>query len=254
MASRNNWTREQHLAAFNVYSRLPFGKMHKTNPEIIELAEWIGRTSSAVAFKLSNFASGDPVLQERGIGGMPHGAKGEAEIWKEFHDDPEDLAYASEKAYAALRGEKVDTALLDDEIEVLGEDREAMVKVRVNQQFFRKRVLSAYEHRCCVTGLGIHKLLFASHIVPWAKDKKNRLNTRNGLCLNALHDRAFDLGLMWVADDFTIHFSERVMDEDDLLDAQWLVGFEGAKLRLSDKFSPDPDLLSRHREITRSNS
>ena len=254
MASRNNWTRDQHLAAFNLYSRLPFGKMHKTNPQIIELAKLLGRTPSAVAFKLSNFAAGDPVLQKRGISGMAHGAKGEKEIWQEFHDDPETLAFASEKASAALRGDTVDSALTDEENEVLGVDREAFVKVRVNQQFFRKRVLSAYEHRCCVTGLGMPNLLVASHIVPWAKDQKNRLNTRNGLCLNALHDRAFELGLMWVADDFSIHFSERLMDEGALLDARWLIEFEGAKLRLSEKFSPDPELLSQHREIALSKS
>jgi len=38
----------------------------------------------------------------------------------------------------------------------------------------------------------------ASHIVPWAEDERNRLNPRNGLCLNALHDRAFDRHLMWI--------------------------------------------------------
>jgi len=249
MPSRNNWTREQHLAAFNLYSRLPFGKMHKTNPEIVELAELLGRTPSAVAFKLSNFAAGDPVLQKRGISGMAHGAKGEKEIWQEFHDDPETLAFASEKASAALRGDSVDSTLTDEENEVLGVDREAVVRIRVNQQFFRKRVLSAYEHRCCVTGLCMPKLLVASHIVPWSIDKKNRLNTRNGLCLNALHDRAFDLGLMWIEDDFTVSFSEALLDDPSLRDAKWLVSFSGSKLRLSEKFSPDIKLLRRHREI-----
>jgi len=39
-------------------------------------------------------------------------------------------------------------------------------------------------------------LLIASHIVPWSKDKQNRLNPRNGLCLSALHDKAFDRGMI----------------------------------------------------------
>ena len=69
-----------------------------------------------------------------------------------------------------------------------GREREATVRLRVNQSFFRDRILSAYNFRCCVTGLTVQPLLTASHIIPWAEDEKNRLNPRNGLCLNALHD------------------------------------------------------------------
>lgn len=77
----------------------------------------------------------------------------------------------------------------------------------MNQSFFRSRILSAYDYRCCVTGLTVRPLLVASHIIPWSEDAANRLNPRNGLCLNALHDRAFDRGLMWIEPDFTIRFS-----------------------------------------------
>jgi len=38
-------------------------------------------------------------------------------------------------------------------------------------------------------------LLVASHIVPWRSDPGNRLNPKNGLCLSAIHDRAFDLSM-----------------------------------------------------------
>jgi len=55
--ARDNWTREQLILAFNLYCKLPFGRLHHRNPQIIELAGMIGRTPSAVAWKLSNFAS-----------------------------------------------------------------------------------------------------------------------------------------------------------------------------------------------------
>src|SRR6185369_4845604 len=115
----------------------------------------------------------------------------------------------------------------------------------VNQSFFRRRVLSAYNFRCCVTGLSIKSLLVASHIVPWSVDTDNRLNPRNGLCLNALHDRAFDCGLMWVDKGFTIRLSDKLLknkgDSDEM--REWLFSFDSEPLLLPKNFQPDPNFL-----------
>jgi len=48
------------------------------------------------------------------------------------------------------------------------------------------------------------KSLVAGHIKPWAEDEANRLNPRNGLALNALHDCAFELGLFTIRPDYVI--------------------------------------------------
>ena len=111
----------------------------------------------------------------------------------------------------------------------------------------RRRVLSAYQNRCCITGLPIQSLLVASHIVPWADDAANRLNPRNGLCLNALHDRAFDRGLLFVDDGLRVRFSGQTREEAAEA-ADWLLAFDGGKLILPPKFSPDAKLLAQHRE------
>jgi putative restriction endonuclease len=66
-----------------------------------------------------------------------------------------------------------------------GKEKLAAVKVRVNQDIFRKMVLANYGGKCCVTGLSVPDVLRASHISPWAEDEKNRLNPENGLCLSA---------------------------------------------------------------------
>jgi len=124
------------------------------------------------------------------------------------------------------------------------------VRVRVNQSFFRSRILSAYNFRCCVTGLTVQPLLTASHIIPWAEDAKNRLNPKNGLCLNALHDRAFDRHLMWIEDDYVIRFSSRLHKSVDAEKEtiRWLTSFDGARLLLPKKFTPDTEFLKRHAE------
>ena len=247
----DNWTRDEHVRAFNLYSQLPFGKMHKGTPEVKELARLLGRTDGSVAFKLGNFARLDPALQERGIVGLQHGAKGEEEVWREFYAHPEELAFESEGLLAARLHKPVEE-VADIEVKDLppeGKERQAIVRVRVNQNFFRRRIISAFEFRCCVTGLAIRDLLVASHIVPWAKDPVHRLNPRNGLCLNALHDRAFDRGMMWVDNGFVIRFSDRLhaaarKQKEPTL--QWLTGFEGKTLCLPKRFAPDPELLRRH--------
>ena len=44
------WTRDELLLAFNLYLKLPFGKMHSTTPEIINLAKLIERTPVPLQF------------------------------------------------------------------------------------------------------------------------------------------------------------------------------------------------------------
>ena len=57
---KRGWTRDELLVAFNLYCKTPFGRLHQRNPEIIRLASALGRTPSALAMKLVNFASLDP--------------------------------------------------------------------------------------------------------------------------------------------------------------------------------------------------
>jgi hypothetical protein len=59
MPRSNDWTRDQLLIALRLYIRLPFGRLHGKNPEIVHVARAIGRTSGALAMKACNFASLD---------------------------------------------------------------------------------------------------------------------------------------------------------------------------------------------------
>jgi putative restriction endonuclease len=250
MSRPANWTREEHILAFNLYNQIPFGTIHIHNPKIQRLAKLLGRSVGSVSYKLANFSRLDPALQARGIRGAIHGAKGEEEIWREFAEDGESLAFESQRLMAQLLGETVSeyAEVETRDLPKAGLEREAIVRLRVNQSFFRRRVLSAYNHRCCITGLAVPALLTASHIIPWATDTENRLNPRNGLCLNTLHDRAFDRGLLWVDDDFSVRFSAKLRNGSmgELGDAEWFCAFEGQSLRFPNQFRPDPALLRLH--------
>lgn len=247
------WTREEHIIAFELYNQVEFGTIHMGNPKIIELAALLGRTVGSASLKLANFSRLDPFLRRRNIKGLSHGAKGEEAVWIEFARNPERLAFESERLLAERQGRSIeDVAQIEtDDLPPPGKERDAIVRVRVNQKFFRRRVLSAYGFRCCVTGLSIRSLLIASHIVPWAVDPANRLNLRNGLCLNALHDRAFDSHLMWIEPDFVVRLSPslRQMTADSKQTVDWLLSFDGQHLLLPERFQPDRKLLAKHAAI-----
>ena len=138
----NNWTRDQLIVAFNLYCKIPFAKAVQTNPDVIKVANLIGRSPGAVAFKLGNFGSFDPELKKPGIGGLPNTSKLDREIWDEFNRNWNGLAYQSEMLVEKFGGKSA-AETLDLDISDLppGRERESLVKIRINQHFFRSSVL-----------------------------------------------------------------------------------------------------------------
>ncbi len=243
--ARRNWTREELIVAFNLYCRTPFGRIHNRNPEIIATAEAMGRSASALSWKLANFSRFDPSVTGRKLVGARHGSSLDQQIWAEFNADWDQLAFESEGLRARFFGQR-----LEEQFENIpeGRVRQASVQVRVNQGFFRSMVLAAYDGRCCVTGLAIPELLHASHIVPWSVDEKNRTNPRNGLCLNALHDKAFDRGYISVDDDYRVMVSPAARLGGRNPEHELLIGYDGARIAMPHHFQPDRSLLAYHRE------
>ncbi len=252
------WTREHFLIALNLYCKLPFGKLHKGNPIIVEAAEKMGRTPNSLAMKLCNFAALDPVQQARGIRGLPGATKQDRQMWAEFHSNLSTLGTESEELLHDLftKDETKEVDFLSrDKVRLVTPrgptETQANVKVRRGQQFFRQAVLTAYDVRCCISGINVPRLLVASHIKPWGKFPAERLNPRNGLCLSALHDAAFDSGLITLDNKLSVVLSKRLRSffPQPALE-QNLVAFEGKPICLPEKLvEPSLDFLSYHREV-----
>jgi len=245
---REKWTRDQLIVAFNLYCRIPFGRIHKSNPVIIELANKVGRTPSAVAMKMVNFASLDPTHRRRNVKGLEHASKEDEKIWEEFHKDWQGLAGESQRAIQQLS-----KTLEQKEIFELSEpsvtEVERSIKVRLVQRFFRDTVLASYNFNCALCKMSLPAMLNASHIIPWAVDKQRRADPRNGMCLCALHDRAFDRGLITVSEDFRITVSREIkIPHASKLHRVGLLDIEGEKINLPDRFGPDPLALAYHRQ------
>jgi putative restriction endonuclease len=250
-----NWNREQLLVALNLYCQMDFGKFHQGNPRIIAAAKLIGRTPSALAMKLCNLASLDPAITASGRKGLDGASALDKKIWADFQKNPDVVGLESQDAMDNLAaGDSTLSELSSDSSEeepkdYFGENTTALVTVRKKQRFFRKAVLSGYESRCCMSGISHPRLLVASHIVPWAKDENNRLNPANGLCLSALHDKAFDQGLITVTPTLKIQVS------DALRETEKTAGSHAILLALHDqcitpphKLSPHPEFLSYHNQ------
>lgn len=243
-AERKVWTDQDRLQALALYCRLTFGQLHRHRPEVIRLAEHMGRSANSVAMKLSNYASLDPEVLALGKKGLSGASRQDRLLWERFIDEPEVVAQECESAWSLLgqRGEQ------DEETtDFTGHDSVGWQKRRIGQSLFRKAVMVRYDTRCVITGLRHEDLLIASHIVPWQACLDARLDPANGLCLNALHDRAFDKGLLAIDARDRIRISPELADvaPNGQLKSQ-LHDLNGQRLSLSELAFPNREYLAWH--------
>ena len=244
------WTRDELILALNLYLKLPFGKLHSRTPEIIHLAEIIGRAANAVAMRLNNFASVDPYHQQRGIGGLPGGKKQVEPIWSEFINNKEELLFESEKILADIENQTIENKfadILSGTENLKGETKVREVKTRVNQNIFRQIVLANYNRQCAITGIDIPDLLVASHILPWSLNEEERLNPENGICLSALYDRAFDKGLIGITEKYQMLLSNEIKSKENKVFYPFTFGnLNAITLKLPKKYLPKKEFLQFH--------
>lgn len=231
------WSKYELITVLKLYCKTPFGRIHTRNPEIKALAEALKRTPSSIALKMTNFASLDPTIARAGMGNY---SRLDKEVWDEFFSDM-DKYLSQDELSPDLPMAEPGYSLSNFPA---GVDVVRLTKARVNQSFFRSMVLASYETRCALTGIDSPSLLIASHIVPWVANKEIRTNPRNGICLNSLHDSAFDCGLISFESDFSVIYSKKLSD----VSRAALSSLAQIKLSLPKKFGPDPTYLDYHRK------
>lgn len=253
MNQRKTWSKAELILAFNLYLKIPFGKFHHRNKDIIELASLIGRTPSAIAMRLSNFASVDPYHQQRGIKGLTGGILQVQPIWDEFHDNKEELIFESELILAELQHTSVEKKyknILNGTEGLVGETKIREIKTRVNQRVFRDITIANFNGRCTITGFNNTDFLIASHILPWAKNVENRLNPQNGLLLNSLHDKAFENGYLGINKNYQIQICSEFRKSEDSFVKQYFGSFHNKEINQPSRFLPNINFLEQHLEET----
>lgn len=243
------WSHDELLIAFALYCRTPFGRIHSQNPEISSVAQAIGRTPGALCMKMSNLASLDPTITSTGRVGLRKSSRADRNFWVEMCMDWEAGSIQAERVLRSLGlgstegdGNQIPTDLIDAVT-----DSQSLRTIRIGQRFFRRAVINAYGGKCCISGLSATNLLIASHIVPWKVDKVNRLNPSNGLLLSALHDRAFDRGLITIGEELQVIVSRQHRSLSDDFFKSAIQRFEGQQLARPSRFEPRQDFLAYHR-------
>ncbi len=87
-------------------------------------------------------------------------------------------------------------------------------KVRLHQQFFRERVLTAYHHQCTLCSLKHPELLDAAHIIGDTEEMGDPI-VQNGLSLCKIHHAAFDQNILGINPDYEIKIRTDILEEID---------------------------------------
>ncbi len=253
----NYWTEEQITVVLYEYCRRPFGQFSGTKPFIVELGHLLHRSPGAIVRKVGNLAHFDPQMKARGVGGLEHTGKLDEVVWNRYYGHWDQLAYDAELLIARFKEKNLEESLvesLDVDLSSLpkGTERKQEVMRRINQDFFRKTVLSSYNYQCCITGINNPLLLQASHIVSWSEDEADRTNPQNGLCLNVLLHKAYDENLLGISPDYEVFisddfFGERLKNVDSKT-VDYIRKFHRQKLTLPRRFYPNKDMLALHFE------
>ncbi len=256
-AKKDQWTRDQLLIALNLYHKVSFGKFDTKNKMLVDISQRMGRKPSALPMKLSNLASIDPEFVKTGRKGLSGASAFDKAMWAEYHANLNELAPEGEALLAHLMTGDADTPI---EVQPDGKVLRAStglteiatsVKVRRGQQYFRQAVLNAYGGRCAVTGLAVRELLVASHIIPWNAAEQHRLDPQNGIALNALHDKAFDRGLITFDTDLRLVCAPSLREHfTNATTAQHFQAHEGRPLTIPAEASgPKEKYLEYHRSV-----
>ncbi len=128
---------------------------------------------------------------------------------------------------------------IEEEKCITGEEKESIIKVRINQNIFRQKLLNL---ECKLCGFSNEKLLIASHIKPWSEsDDIEKLHIYNGFLFCPHHDKVFDKFLISFEDSGKIIISQKLSVEDRIL----LNLRDDMKIKLSDG---NKKYLKWHRE------
>ena len=248
MRPGERWKRYELVTACALYLN-PQGSKKNDIKIMMDITE---RTEDSITMRWDNFASMDLALVERGRKGLTHPGKPAIDVWNEFQENPDQM-FTEADGYFREHGIVREGINLDNEdlafVSALkpGYNREAVVKVRVNQDSLRRAVLNYTGGKCCMTGISERQLLRVSHIVPWSESEtdEQRTDIHNVLCLNPFHDALFDRHLMTVDCNHTVHYAP-CLKESLGHDVFEMFCRKYDSISVKKRFEPDESYLAVH--------
>jgi putative restriction endonuclease len=128
-----------------------------------------------------------------------------------------------------------------------------LVRQRLFQAEFRRRVVDAYRQRCALCRLRHRELIDAAHITA-DTDPSGEPLISNGMALCKLHHAAFDAFFFTVTPDYLVEVKPSIRDEED--GPMLIVGLQeihGQRILVPNRHDhqPDRDRLARRYEAFR---
>jgi putative restriction endonuclease len=142
-----------------------------------------------------------------------------------------------------------DMRMSEPDLVLRREYAEVVVRQRLHQPMFKRRVLTAYRTQCAMCRLRVRELLEAAHIKPDSEGGEPVVP--NGIALCAIHHRAFDALVVGVTPDYLVQVRADVLQDHDGPTLQHaLQEIHGTKLVLPARAAqrPDPELLEHRYE------
>jgi len=235
------WSREEFILALELYFRIPFGQINKNNPDIIKLADFIGRTPSYVGMRLSNYANCDPKLKAAGIKGLEGGQQQCQPYWDEFANERGKLKSAAIESRIHL----VETSSRDG-INTHITEWDNLVNEMYDYKF-QNIISKNYHEHCAISGMKTPQFLVGCHIIPSCENEAESMKASNGILLNLLYARAYVEGLIGFDTDYKIHFSSELKKHKFEDGYHLFKRYEGEHLHLGDVVvKPDTAFLEWH--------
>jgi putative restriction endonuclease len=131
-------------------------------------------------------------------------------------------------------------------ISVVTSQQLSIVRSRIGQSVFANELKKLYGYRCCFPSCDIadSQFLVASHIARWTDNDALRGHLGNGLCLCLMHDKAFEVGLFTLNDQFQVVVSASASLRDSTFMSA-LRSAHGEQIRLT-AVVPLKEALSEH--------
>lgn len=120
------------------------------------------------------------------------------------------------------------------------------IKARIGQADFAKRVKDLYGGRCCFPGCQVadRRFLIGAHIARWSDNEFLRGELGNGLCYCLIHDKAFEIGLFTLDEEYKVFINPREQIDGAPI-MQELITQEGEQIRLAE-ILPMKEALLEH--------
>lgn len=149
--------------------------------------------------------------EERNFSILNH--KSQSNVWYGDDENNQRVLEYIDQYEASLNSQlnKID----DFSDDLIGCEKETVIKQRINQSSFRNKMLKKYNCKCVLCGIDKPELLIASHIKPWSKsDGNEKLSDNNGFLLCPNHDKLFDQGYISFEDNGNIIISNELDDNN----------------------------------------